>query len=98
MPPSSSLETAPPIWTACERLLAPQVDARLQRHAALARAEERAQARIKALCFVDTRPTLIRSEAFAEDLQQEPRVAVDAGLARTLMRGLAGVAAPRALA
>lgn len=89
-------EIAPPIWPVCERLLAPQINARLQRHEALQRAEERAQARIKALCFVDTRPPLIRSEAFAEDLQ-ESRVAVDAGLARSLMRGLAGVAGARTL-
>lgn len=90
---------APSFWPACERLLAPQIDARLQKQEALQRAEQRAQARIREFCFIDTRPALIRSEAFAEDLQEpQPPIAIDAGLARTLMRGLAGVAGGRALA
>jgi hypothetical protein len=86
------------IWPACERLLAAEISARVQRHAALQRAEERAAERLRELRFVDTRPALIRSEAFAEDLEEAPVAAAAPGLGAALMRGLAGVAAGGALA
>lgn len=84
------------IWPACERLLASEISARLQRHAALQCAEQRSAERMRELRFVDTRPALFRSEAFAEDLEEAPAAAP--GLASALMRGLAGVAASGALA
>ena len=76
---------------ACERKLTAELvahSARSERAAALAWAEGRAAARLKNLQFIDTRPALIRSEAFAEDLF-EPAVAP---IAAAAMRGLAGVA------
>jgi hypothetical protein len=86
------------IWPVCERLLAAQIDARALKQAALRRADDRAQARLKTLDFVDTQPACFRSEAFAEDLQ-EPRQSVPPrGLGRALMRGLAAVAVGRPLA
>jgi hypothetical protein len=57
-----------------------------QRAALLARAEERAAQRLRLLQFVDTRPALYRSEAFAEDLAE--------ALPAPPMRGLAGVLGP----
>lgn len=91
-------DLAPPIWPACERLLAGQVTIRLQQHAAMLRAEERTQQRLKELQFVDTRPVLVRSEAFAEDLVELLGPEADPDLAGALLRGLAGVADGRALA
>jgi len=70
-------------FTAGERPLTP---AGLNRSALLARAELRAAARMLTLQFVDTRPALCRSEAFAEDLLDEDV----AGLGEPRMRGLAG--------
>lgn len=78
-----------PIWPACERLLADQISALIQKKAALLRAEERARERIKSLSFIDTSPALTRSEAFAEDLLELPEASSDG---QAPMRGLAGVA------
>ena len=89
------MSTSTNIWPACERLLASEISARVQWHAALQRAESRAAERMRELRFVDTRPALIRSEAFAEDLED---VAPEPGLGSALMRGLAGVTAGGALA
>ncbi|MCX2862974.1 hypothetical protein OOZ63_14175 [Paucibacter sp. PLA-PC-4] len=87
-----------PVWPACERLLAGQITARIERHAALQRAEERTRERLKSLSFVDTRPALTRSEAFAEDLMELTTPIHESGVGRALMRGLAGVALGRRLA
>lgn len=94
-PLSSTTTTSTTIWPACERLLAAEISARIRRHAALQLAEARAAERLRELRFVDTRPLLIRSEAFAEDLEEPVS---EVGLGPALMRGLAGVAAAGALA
>lgn len=81
----------PAIWPACERLLAPEITLRIQQHAALQRAEERARLRLRELRYIDTRPPLIRSEAFAEDLVDLLGPSADAELGEAVLRGLAGV-------
>ncbi len=75
--------------TACEHTLTAALIAQgsgQQRAALLARAEARTVERLRMLQFVDTRPALYRSEAFAEDLVEPVPPAP--------MRGLAGVAMP----
>lgn len=63
-----------------------------ERAALLARAEARAALRMQKLQFVDTRPVLTRSEAFAEDLAGFWAPPAPAAVESALMRGLAGVA------